>query len=263
MPALVVGIDVAFAKRKLLPIVVAHDVDGRVVPLPRGDLPRRPPVGGGNRVLAVDAPIGGVGPAVRFAHETAYFLADAAEALGLAIARIAIDAPRTESPPAALRASEQAMADAGLSFIRTPPDLDRIRGAARAAVAAGRADNRLAEANRLWMIVGVELFQVLGERFGHECLIEVYPYAAFERLGVTGRKNTAAGVSERLAGLAPYAGWDSIDELRHAILEATWGPMHDKLDAYLCAVLASRAEARDSFQGDEPDPFDRIWMPPP
>lgn len=262
MDGLAVGIDVTFAKRKSLPLVVARDADGRVTPIERGAFPRKPPIGQGNRVLAMGPAQGAADPVTVFADATADLLDETAALLGEPIIRIAIDAPRGPAPAGRLRASEQAMADAGLSFIQTPPDLERIRATARASAEAGAPDSRLREANRLWMIVGVRLFEVLGERFGHDRIIEVYPYAAFERLGGAGIvKGSASGSDERLRALVRYAGWDDVEALRGAVHDATWGAMHDKVDAYLCAVLAARSQVADSFEGADVDPLDRIWMP--
>ena len=257
---LFVGIDVSFAKGTVLPVVIARDIDGRVVPVGRGALPRKPPVGGGNLAIALGSP--DEDPVARFARDTADFLAESADHLGAPIERIAIDAPRGPAPPHGLRASEQAMADAGLHFIQTPPDLESIRARARASAEAGAPAARLREANRLWMVVGVRLFEVLGERFGHGRLMEVYPYAAFERLGAAAEdKKSPIGAQQRLRALARYSSRGSVDELRARVVEAAWGSLHDKVDAYLCAVLAARARVEDSFQGPDGDPLDRIWMP--
>lgn len=257
---LAVGIDVTFAKKKVLPVVVARVVEGRVALIPRRQLPGPPPRGRGNLVLAMGSRSDD--PTVQFAAATADFLDSVQRELDEPIGRIGIDAPRGPAPVGRLRASEQAMAEAGISFIQTPSDFEAVRARARASVEEGAPENRLAEANRSWMLVGRRLFEVLGDRFDHDRVIEVYPYAAFDRLAAAAhRKTSAEGVEERLRGLAAYAGWNSADELRRAVREATWGPMHDKADATLCAVLAARARVEDSFQGLATDPLDRIWMP--
>lgn len=259
---LAVGIDVTFAKQKVLPVVVARVVEGSVAPIPRSQLPGTPPRGRGNLVLAMGSRSDD--PAVPFAEATADFLDDVQRELDEPVARIGIDAPRGPAPVGRRRASEQAMADAGISFIQTPSDLEAVRARARASVEAGAPENRLAEANRLWMLVGRSLFEVLGDRFGHDRVIEVYPYAAFDRLAAAAHPKTSAeGVEERLRGLAANAGWSSAEELRRAVHEATWGPMHDRVDATLCAVLAAQARVEDSFEGPDADPLDRIWMPAP
>lgn len=257
---LAVGIDVTFAKKKVLPVVIARVVEGRVALIPRRQLPGAPPRGRGNLVLTMGSRSDD--PAVQFAEATADFLDDVQRELDEPIGRIGVDAPRGPAPVGRLRASEQAMADAGISFIQTPSDFEAVRARARASVEEGMPESRLAEANRLWMLVGRRLFEVLGDRFGHDRVIEVYPYAAFDRVAAAAhRKTSAVGVEERLRGLAAYAGWNSADELGNAIRASTWGPMHDKVDATLCAVLAARARVEDSFQGPAADPLDRIWMP--
>lgn len=260
---LVVGIDVSVAKGRPLPIVVARDDGNRVTPLPLEALPREPPRGPGNRALALGHAGSADDPAVRGATATTEFLAETAESVGAPITRIAIDAPGALAPAEGRRGCEQAMSEAGLSYYQTPADLETVRATARTAVEAGVPDHRLPEANRLWMVAGLELFRSLRARFGAEDVIEVYPFAAFDRLGAAARrKSSPEGRRDRLTALAAYGGWNSASAVGEALDRAVVGEVHDRIDAYLCTVLAARARERDCFVGDAEDPSDRIWMPP-
>lgn len=258
-----VGIDFAFAKRKRLPVVVALDQQGRVAPLQRTDLERRPPCGSGNRAIALGDPEDEASAVSRFAHDVVEYIDHVVDSTGTRVGRIAIDAPRRPPPLGRIRGCEQAMRDAGLSFIPTPHDSAAIQSKARVAIEAGARDTHLPEANRLWMIAGFRLFDVLCERYGEDTVIEVYPYAAFSRLGAAQtKKSVPEGFCERLRALARYSGWGSADELGESIARSSWGAKHDKADAYLCVVLAARASASDAFHGPDGDPLDLIWMPP-
>lgn len=260
---LVVGIDVSFAKGRPLPLVVARDDGERVAPLPLEALVGDPPRGAGNRALALAEPGSADDPAVRFAAATVTFLSATAEAVGAPISRIAIDAPGAVAPAGTRRGCEQAMSDAGISYYQTPDDLEAVRSTARRAVEAGAPDHRLPEANRLWMLAGLALFRSLRDRFGAERVIEVYPFAAFDRLGAAARRKTSPeGRRDRLTALAAFGGWESASAVGEALDGAALGEVHDRIDAYLCAVLAARARRRDCFAGEGDDPADRIWMPP-
>src|SRR5436190_1815628 len=81
------GIDVAFAKRKRLPIVVCTASDGCLKPLPLRRATVKPPLGRGN-ALILDAQA-----VADFADETARYLKWIESEFRLNIRRIAIDAP--------------------------------------------------------------------------------------------------------------------------------------------------------------------------
>jgi hypothetical protein len=119
----------------------------------------------------------------------------------------------------------------------------------------------MAEANRLWMIVGVELFSVIGARYD---VIEVYPYAAFRRLGAShDLKRDVVGRGARLTALAGFMCWDQVGELSTSIYGAAYGPMHDKIDAMVSAALAWRSHDHDAYCDPVmPDRIDMIAMPP-
>lgn len=247
-----VGIDVAFAKGKLLPVSVCTITDGKLTPLPLRYGPR-PSRGRGN-VAALDE-----NQVAAFASETRAFLAAVEEQHHIRIARIAIDAPmdyRRENMPR--RAGDAAMDKLGISCFTTPSRSDfwAIRAKAKAHLDAGRPVSRLPHSNQLWMLAGFALFRELGKTY--DC-IEVYPQAIARTLGCSGRhKSKQEGLKEQLGAVASATGWGA-QELRQAISMQGYGSAHDKLDAFMAAWVASLP--RDSIVACGCPPDDVIWIP--
>ena len=163
------GIDLAFAKRKRLPVALCTWVDGRLVPEPLGALPFEPPRGSGNAMVL---------------HEDATYLVRVCDHLGVRLGRIAIDAP--SAPRLAgtdRRAAELAMDRAGISCFSTPSadDFSEIFTKVRRHLGQGGAENRIPHANQIWMVVGFRLFSRLSELA--PC-VEVFPQATARVLGV-------------------------------------------------------------------------------
>jgi hypothetical protein len=131
-----VGIDLAIAKSKRLPIVIARWMDDRLVPLrlrdPDGPLP---PKGPGNVATVLDP-----GAVRAFVEQAASYVETVAARHGLRIRRIAIDAPSDyRSPDLSRRAAEVAMDRAGIRCFTTPSrdDFDLIRARVEAHLRAG------------------------------------------------------------------------------------------------------------------------------
>ena len=178
MQSAYVGIDVAFAKRKALPIVVCVRQDKGLVPLPlREKGAPAPPRGQGN-VKALEPEI-----IERFAKNTIRYLKEVEHQYDVSISRIAIDAPSAPKKTGVYRRkAECALDDRRIRYIPTP-DAEQfisIKEKARAHLEKGGAESRLPHANQLWMLVGFELFRCLREEW--ECL-EVYPQATVSLLG--------------------------------------------------------------------------------
>ena len=106
------------------------------------------------------------------------------------------------------------------------------------------------------MLVGSALFDVLSEHY--ECL-EVFPQAVATVMGVADiHKSKAQGVQQQLSALASNTGW-RVEELQRQLSESAYGPGHDRLDAYMCAWVASLYPQGVKACGDPPD--DVIWLP--
>jgi hypothetical protein len=249
-----VGIDVAFAKNKVLPVSVCVRADGKTLKI----LPLRvsfdkPPAGRGN-VLALDEKV-----RQQFAKEMLAWIRKLEQVKRLNVRRIAIDAPSDYCRDASRRrAAERALDTHGISCFATPTE-DEFRSkveASRKFLACGGKPSRLPNANQLWMLVGFELFGTLGRQY--EC-IETYPQAIVHQLKCASRhKSTNEGLQSQIEEAAKVFGI-SATEMRANLLAMGFGSTHDRLDAFLSAWVASLDEKDRRPFGTLPD--DVIWVP--
>lgn len=174
------GIDVAFAQKKRLPIVIAQWQSGRLVPIPLQKLPFQPPRGLGNAATLDEAAV------KRFANQAVDYVEAVCHHLNATPVRIALDAPSMPTPHGETRRkAERALDAAGISCFATPsPEaFERIKSKVRVHLDAGGPVNRLPHANQLWMLVGFELYQAFSRVA--PCL-EVFPQATVKLLGAAG-----------------------------------------------------------------------------
>jgi hypothetical protein len=249
-----VGIDVAFAKKKTLPVCVCTMQDGRLTPLHlKLTKDQRPPKGRGNR-LSIDN-----GAVDLFVADTIDYLRAVERGFSVRIACIAIDAPSAPcAPGTSRRSAEVAMDRAGYSCFATPTreGFAAIVEKVRAHLGRGGAETNLPHANQLWMLVGFALFAGLRQ---HWRCREVFPHAIVRSLGVnSGHKSTKGGLLAQIAAAAAATGWTP-DALRGELRRLGFGPEHDLLDAYLAAWVASLPDDRLLALGSLPD--DVIWVP--
>jgi hypothetical protein len=140
-----------------------------------------------------------------------------------------------------------------------PPrgDFAAICATARAHLADGEPLNRLPHSNQLWMLVGFALFEKLERRY--ECL-EVFPQATIRGLGIEGKHKTKReGLRRQIAAVAAHTGWVSAAPLHTALKSGGYGALHDRLDAFMCAWVASLPARRREAHGKPPR--DVIWTP--
>ena len=249
-----VGLDVAFAKKKRLPVCVCVREDERLLPLPLKSRNRRPPRGRGN-AAALDSAV-----VARFATDVRQYIQAVAEEQAVSIARIAIDAPSDyRAAEQSRRAAEAAMDRAGISCFTTPScrEFAEIGRKVGVHLAAGGPESRMPHGNQLWMLVGFALFREL--ETVAEC-IEVYPQAtAHEIRAADTHKSKAGGVEAQLAAASVYTGWPATTEDELSFDAICFGSAHDRLDAYLAAWVASLDEPERKALGNPPD--DAIWVP--
>lgn len=248
-----VGIDVAFAKRKRLPvcICVREHQRLRVVSLRSRDLPK-PPIGRGNRAV--------LGPVEvrQFALEALGYLRMVEQRLGLAVQVVSLDCPRqprVDGSPR--RMADHAMDERGIKCFTTPSksDFTKIRNTVRRFLRDGGAESRMPHANQLWMLVGFELFKIFEKHY--ECR-EVFPQAIVATLGcATYHKSTLLGYASQLEAAASVTGY-SVEELARD-LTGVYGSRHDRIDAFLSAWIAS-LDISDLEACGVP-PWDVIWIP--
>lgn len=249
-----VGIDVAFAKKKVLPISVCTTVAGKLLEiLPLRVSFEKPPVGRGN-VLALDSNV-----RKEFAKKVLNWIAKLEQAQGLKVRRIAIDAPSDFCRhPSGRRTSEAALNSEGISCFATPTEeefKEKI-DVSKKFLADGGKPSRLPNANQLWMLVGFELFRELEQHY--EC-IETYPQAIVQALKCASHhKSTAEGLQNQLDEAAKLIGM-STTNLRAQLLVMGFGSYHDRLDAFLSAYVAGLDEKNRKAFGVPP--HDAIWVP--
>jgi hypothetical protein len=250
------GIDVACAKRKRLPVNVSVRREGKLVPLElRGSRLPQPPRGAGN-VKALDEKW-----LESFASETVDYLRELEKELSICIERIAIDAPsspRIDSIPR--RRAEVALDARGISCFATPSaiDFETIKSKVRKHLDKGGSEAELPHANQLWMLVGFELFRRL--KLDWDCL-EVYPQATAAVLQADSiHKSKPDGLTAQLQATRKHTGWPNSENGDSEILRPTgYGQLHDCLDTYLAAWVASLSEEHREALGQAPD--DAIWVP--
>jgi hypothetical protein len=255
-----VGIDVACAKRKRLPVCLCVWKDQRLVPLPlgKGDAPA-PPKGHGN-VASVD-----LTEVASFADEAGLYLRSLENYFRVSIRRIGIDAPSDPRPDILKRRlAEEALRLQGIKCFSTPSatEFGTIRMKVQNHMRAGGLESRLPYANKLWMLIGFALFSRLRNEW--ECL-EVYPQATMGILGATSiHKSKEGGVSAQAEAISRHTGWPwppvlQLPELRTLLKDAVHAPLHDGLDAYSSAWVAALDPASRNAFGSPPN--DVIWVP--
>lgn len=249
-----VGIDVAFAKKKRLPICVCVIRNNSLYPLDLKDKSNLPiyPRGKGNK-LAIDPSI-----VENFSQETLAYICAIEKKFNIKIVRIAIDAPsafrRTEVKR---REAEQAMDRLGISCFATPSkeDFNNVIEKIEKHLGSGGSESTLPHANQLWMLAGFSLFERLRKKY--EC-IEVFPQAIVAALGcskVHKSKKDGLAAQEQAAWIATgWAGKYDNPDLKSAV----YGSPHDRLDAYLSAWIASLPEEKRTCYGNKQND-DVIW----
>lgn len=254
-----VGIDVACAKGKRLPLVVGTWLGTQFSPLPLRDIEAEPPRTAGN-VRATD-------PQWRreFSDAVLAYLTEVETEFRVTIKRVALDAPYAVRASAADdRASEAALGRAGISYFKTPTQavFDEAVAGVRAHLAAGGTQSSLPNANRLWMLVGFSLYQALTREW--EC-IEVYPQAtvkALESIGVlppnSPHKTHAKSALDQLRANSLFSCWPP-KVAPSALRRIAFAPIHDTVDAYLAAFTAALEPPRRTSYGTQPR--DAIWIP--
>jgi hypothetical protein len=248
------GIDVAFAKRKRLPVCLCVRDERGVIPLAVAASPApNPPRGRGNAATFHENVV------ADFAEEVAEYLRQLEIYFAVKIRRIGIDAPSDpRAADASRRKAEAALDLRRISCFTTPSGADflRIRQKALAHLEAGGSESRLPHANQLWMLVGFALFGRLRREW--DCL-EVFPQATVCVLGANAlHKSRRGGVDAQLAAVAQLTGWPKPPH-EAALKTVVHGPAHDGLDAYMSAWVAA-LEINERLAFGQP-PGGAIWVP--
>jgi hypothetical protein len=234
-----VGIDVAFAKNKVLPVSVCVKPTGRPLDiLPLRVSFRKPPAGRGN-VLALEEPV-----RRQFAEAVLAWIEKLELDKRLKVRRMAIDAPSDYCrDTSGRRAAERSLDESGISCFATPTEeqFEEKVQASRTFLAGGGKPSRLPNANQLWMLVGFELFHTLSQRY--EC-IETYPQAVVHELKCASQhKSTEQGLQSQIVEAAKVLGI-SLNDMRAKLL--TMGYLKDAPE--LIVVLKNIIATPDEFE---------------
>jgi predicted nuclease with RNAse H fold len=250
-----VGIDVAFAKKKRLPICVCEVRDKKLTPLPLRKDFDKPPAGFGNKAALQAATRN------EFATAVDNWLKKLQTEMGVSVSRVAIDAPSNYCETSLhRRLSDQSLDKAGISCFATPTKKqfdDKIR-AALSHLQGGGKEAEMPNANQIWMLVGFALFETLKKQ-GYDC-IETYPQAIVHELKCSDKhKSTAEGFNAQVGSAAKVAGYSSPDDFQKVLETMGFGSRHDKLDAFLSAWVASLPPSQEKVFGSKPN--DAIVVP--
>jgi hypothetical protein len=250
-----IGIDVACAKGKYLPLVICSKENGRLVPLPLANYQIKPPRGLGNASTLHDK----VNQA--FANDVANYIETVCESFHLIPIRIGIDSPlRPRDNSLKRRVAEQALDKADISCYTTPSidDFEAIKAKGIAHLHADKPIQNLPHAHQIFMLLGFALNERLSKVA--EC-IEVYPHATVKHLGFANIHKSKGNQAElQLYAMSHYTGWPRTDDDWGQADNMCLGPMHDKVDAYSAAWVASLPEQKRICFGD-PEKGDSIWIP--
>jgi predicted nuclease with RNAse H fold len=250
-----VGIDVAMAKKKRLPICVCVVVNKKLHPLPLRRGFDKPPSGMGNKA-ALDAQT-----RASFALAVSNWLKKLETDQNLKISRVAIDAPSSYCDDKKDRRDcEKALDSEGISCFATPTkkQFDQKIKVARSHLSNGGNEAAIPNANQIWMLVGFALFEQLTID-GFSC-IETYPQAVAYELQCSGsHKSTKRGYASQLEGAVKATAFLSPNDLQTSLAKMGFGSKDDKLDAFLSAWVASLKEEERKTYGKKTN--DSIVVP--
>jgi hypothetical protein len=151
-----------------------------------------------------------------------------------------------------------ALGAAKINYFHTPSwiEFEDIRRRVERHIGEGGAESHIPYSNKLWMLVGFALFKRLRREW--ECL-EVFPQATVRAMDAAElHKSSAKGYEQQLSAAARETGV-GVSGLASDLNLAAFGTRHDRLDAYLCAWVASLEEHEREAFGVPPG--DAIWVP--
>jgi predicted nuclease with RNAse H fold len=250
-----IGIDLACAKNKHCPISICTFENGRLIPLLLTEEAFVAPRGSGN-VATLNREHNYV-----YANEIKNYILSVCKAHNLTAKRIALDAPLTpKKHTLKRRLAEQALDRFRISCYATPSaaDFENIIAKGKAHIAQGKEPSRLPHSMQIFMLAGFALAEVLEEVAE---VIEIYPQANARLLSVAGKHKTKQDQSMvQLKAISEYTGWPNAAHEWDSVGNICKAPMHDKIDAYSAAWIASLpVEKRVALGSVEHN--DAIWVP--
>lgn len=250
-----IGIDVSCAIKKRCPISICVKQDGRLVPLLLAKNKYQPPLGFGNAATLIEE------NNIAYANTIKNYILDVCKQFGLTPTRIAIDAPLLpKQKHIKRRLAERQLDSRKISCYATPSqsEFESIINKGKAHLKNGAEVSRLPHSNQIFMLAGFAIYQVL--KNVAEC-IEVFPHATVKLLGVAGKHKTKENQAYvKLQAISNYTGWPSSESDWSTVKDICSGDLHDKVDAYGAAWVASLDDENRLALG-EPALNDAIYLP--
>ena len=250
-----IGIDVSCAKKKRCPIAICVKQNGRLIPVLLAQSKNKPPLGFGNAATLVKE------NNVAYAAAIKSYIIDVCKEHNLTPVRIAIDAPLIPKHKALKRRlAERELDSRKISCYATPSqnEFEGIVNRGKAHLESGGEVSRLPHSMQIFMLAGFELYQALKDVA--EC-IEVFPHATAKLLGTAGKHKTKGNQAYvQLHAVSKYTGWPTSEEEWNTIKDICTGDLHDNVDAYGAAWVASLDEEHQIALGDR-SLNDAIFLP--
>jgi hypothetical protein len=250
-----IGIDVSCAKKKRCPISICVKENGRLIPLLLAQKENQPPLGFGNAATLIEE------NNIAYAAKIKNYILDVCKEHNLTPVRIAIDAPLIpKQNHLKRRIAELTLDSRKISCYATPSqsEFESIIHKGKAHLNEGGEVNRLPHSMQIFMLAGFAIYQSLREVA--EC-IEVFPHATAKILGTTSKHKTKENQAYvQLHAMSKYTGWPSTENEWNTVKNICSGDLHDKVDAYGAAWVASLDDAHRLVLGD-PSINDAINLP--
>ena len=250
-----IGIDVSCAKKKRCPISICIKKDGRLVPLFLANRIPKPPMGFGNAKTLEDE------SNIAYSDTVKDYIVDVCNEYNLTPIRIAIDAPLVPKQNGLKRrVAEQALDARKISCYATPSqsEFNTIINKGRMHLKTGGEVTRLYNSHQIFMLAGFAIYQAL--KGLAEC-IEVFPHATAKILGTASKHKTMGNQAYiQLRAMSQYTGWPATEKEWDKVKDICSGDLHDKVDAYGAAWIASLDDNQREVLG-EVSSNDAIFLP--
>lgn len=250
-----IGIDLACAKNKYCPISICTIQEGRLIPLLLATELFLAPRGSGN-VATLNRDNN-----YRYANEIKHYILRVCETHNLTPKRIALDAPlMPKQRSLKRRLAEQELDRLRISCYATPSadDFDKIIAKGKAHIEQGGQISKLPHSMQIFMLAGFAVADALADVAD---VIEIYPQANAQILNVAAKHKTRQDQSlVQLQAISEYTGWPKASHEWESVGDICKAPMHDKIDAYSAAWIASLPIGKRFPLGSVED-NDAIWVP--
>ena len=250
-----IGIDVSCAKKKRCPISICVKKDGKLVPLLLAKKMPLPPRGFGNAATLIEE------NNIAYALAIKNYIVDVCRVHNLTPARIAIDAPLLpKGNNLKRRIAERELDSLKINYYATPSqsEFESIINRGKLHLKEGGEVNRLPHSMQIFMLAGFAIYQAVKNIAS---CIEVFPHATAKLLGTASKHKTKENQAYvQLHAMSKYTGWPCLEDEWKTVKDICSGDLHDKVDAYSAAWVASLDVEQHLVLG-EPIVNDAIILP--